>query len=189
MQATKAVSFTSAKYMSHYIKEQWQLAARSVGHSNPDKIIEAYYGCMDQMCCCSVKQVNSIHISAFVHGTAKLWVAAGARHSGRGGEQQPEQKLRGFIVRMLKRLQPLLPAVRAPAAANLLWSSAQLGLNPDALVPGITDSLGQQFMADMNAATGQDLANVLVACAKLQLSPCQGGLRKAVFARLAVADS
>ena len=55
MQATEAVSFTSAKYMSHYIKEQWQLAARSIGHSSPDKIMEAYYGCMDQMCCYSEK--------------------------------------------------------------------------------------------------------------------------------------
>ncbi len=44
-------------------------------------------------------------------------------------------------------------------------------------------------MADMDAATGQDLAKVLAACAKLQLSPCEGALRKAILARMAVADS
>ncbi len=73
-------------------------------------------------------------------------------------------------------------------AANLLWSSAQLGLNPDALVPGMTDSLARQFMVDMDAATGQGFANVLAACAKLQLSPCQGGLVKAICRRLAAVD-
>ncbi len=89
---------------------------------------------------------------------------------------------------MFQRLQPLLPAVGAREAANLLWSSAQLGLNPDALVPGMTDSLARQFMIDMDAATGQGFANILVACAKLQLSPCQGGLVKAILNRLATAD-
>ncbi len=90
---------------------------------------------------------------------------------------------------MLERLQPLLPAVRAPAAASLVLSLAKLRLNPDALVPGITDSLGQRFMVDMDAASGHDLASVLMACAKLQLSPCEGALRKVILARMAVADS
>ena len=188
MQAKEAVSFRSAKYMSQYIKEQWQLAAQSVRHSSSGKVMEAYYNCMDQMCCCSKKQLNSRHISAIVNGTAKAWVAAETRHSGLAGEQQAEQNLRDFIARMLQRLEPLLPAVSARAAASLLWSSAKLGLNPNALVPGMTDSLAREFMADIDAATGQELASVLVACAKLQLSPCQGGLFKAVLNRLATAD-
>ena len=188
MQAREVVSFRSAKYMSQYIKEQWQLAAQSVRHSNSHKVMEAYYGCMDQMCCCSTKQLNCIHISAIVNGTAKLWGAAGTRQSGLAGEQQAEQNLRDFIARMLERLEPLLPAVSARAAASLLWSSAKLGLNPNALVPGMTDSLAQEFMADIDAATGQQLASVLVACAKLRLSPCQGGLFKAILHRLVTGD-
>ncbi len=188
MQATEDMSFRSAKYMNHYIKEQWQLAAQSVRHSSPDKVMEAYYGCMDQICRYSEKQLNSIHISAAVYGTAKVWVAAKTSHSGWYARQQADQKLRSFIVRMLQRLQPLLPAVSARQAANILWSSAQLRLNPDALVPGMTDSLAREFIVDMDAATAQELANVLVACAKLQLSPCQGGLFKAILYRLATAD-
>ena len=43
--------------MSHYIKEQWQLAAQSVRHSSPDTAMEAYYGCIDQMCRYSEKQL------------------------------------------------------------------------------------------------------------------------------------
>ncbi len=174
--------------MSHYIKEQWQLAAQSIRRSSFDKVMEAYYGRMDQMCCCTEKWLNCIHINAIVHGTAKVWVAAKRSHSDRGGEQQRDQELRSFIVRMLRQLQPLLPAVRAREAANLLWSSAKLGLDPDALVPGTTDSLAREFMIDMDAATAQELANVLVACAKLQLSPCQEDLVKAVLHRLATSD-
>jgi len=187
MQATEDMSFMSAKHMSHYIKEQWQLAAQSIRHSSPDKVMEAYYGRMEQMCHCTEKQLTSVHINAIVHGTAKVWVAAERSHSDRGGEQQTDQKLRSFIVRMLRRLQPLLPVVRAREAANLLWSSAKLGLNPDALVPGMTDSLAREFIIDMDAANAQELANVLVACAKLQLSPCQGGLFQAIWNRLATA--
>ena len=92
MQATEDMSFRSAKYMNHYIKEQWQLAAQSVRHSSPDKVMEAYYGCMDQICRYSEKQLNSIHISAAVYGTAKVWVAAKTSHSGWYARQQADQK-------------------------------------------------------------------------------------------------
>jgi len=188
MQVTEAMSFRSTKHMSHYIKEQWQLAAQSIRHSSPDKVMEAYYGRINQMCRCTEKQLTSVHINAIVHGTAKVWVAAKRSHSDRGGEQQTDQELRSFIVRMLGRLQPLLRAVRAREAANLLWSSAKLGLNPDALVPGMTDSLAREFIIDMDAANAQELANVLVACAKLQLSPCHGDLVQAILHRLATTD-
>ena len=188
MQAAEAVSFRSAKNMIHYIKEQWQLAAQSVRHSSPDKVMEAYYCCIDQMCRYSKKQLKSKHISAAVYGTAKVWTVAQASHSGWYSEQQADQKLRSFMVRMLHRLEPLLPTVSARQAANLLWSSARLRLNPDALVPGMTDGLAQEFIFDVDAATAQELANVLVACAKLQLSPCHGGLLKEILNRLTTAD-
>ena len=188
MQATEDMSFRSAKYMNQYIKEQWQLAAQSVRHSSPDKVMEAYYCCIDQMCRYSKKQLKSKHISAAVYGTAKVWTVAQASHSGWYSEQQADQKLRSFMVRMLHRLEPLLPTVSARQAANLLWSSARLRLNPDALVPGMTDSLAREFIVDMDAAIGQEHSNVLVACAKLQLSPCQGGLFQAILNQLATAD-
>ncbi len=65
---------------------------------------------------------------------------------------------------------------------------SQARAESDALVPGMTDSLAQQFMADMDAANGQDFAAVLVACAQLQLRPCQGALFEAICGQLAVAD-
>ena len=41
-------------------------------------------------------------------------------------------------------------------------------------------------MFDMDVATGQHFASILVACAKLQLSPCQGGLISAICGRLTI---
>ncbi len=188
VQVTEGVGFESVKHMTNHISKQWQLAAQSVKHSRPDKVMEAYYSCMDQMCHQSEKQLNYLHISALFYGTAKAWTAAAERHSGWVAQEQTKQNLHSFIARMLKRLQPLLPAVNARLTANVLWSSALLGLNPDALVPGMTDSLAQQFMADMDAANGQDFAAVLVACAKLRLRPCRGALSKAICGQLALAD-
>ena len=107
----------------------------------------------------------------------------------RNQEKRPRESIRRNRPEKTGRRGNQEGETKAPVAAGLLKSSVKLGLNPDAVVPGITDSLGQQFMADMDAATGQDLAIVLAACAKLQLSPCQGELLKAIFARLAVADS
>ncbi|DBA89003.1 TPA: hypothetical protein ACH3X2_000221 [Trebouxia sp. C0005] len=187
-QATETEGCQAARHMTRYIKSQWQLAAHSVKHSRPDKVMEAYYSCMDQMCRQSEKPLNYVHISAIVHGTAKVWTAAGQRRSRWVAEGQAQHNLRKFIARMLGRLQPLLPAVGVRLAAEVLWSSAKLGLNPGVLVPGMTDSLAQQFMADMNAANGLEFSTVLVACARLQSSPCQGALFRAICGRLAVAD-
>lgn len=88
--------------MSHYIKEQWQLAAQSVRHSSPDTAMEAYYGCINQMCRYSEKQLNSTHVSAAVYGTAKVWVAAKGRDSGWCDKQQADQKVRSFMAKMFQ---------------------------------------------------------------------------------------
>ena len=85
--------------MSHYIKEQWQLAAQSVRHSSPDKVMEAYYGCMDQICQYSEKQLNSIHISAAVYGTAKVWVAAQISHRGWYARQSFHPRSKDILLR------------------------------------------------------------------------------------------
>ncbi len=128
-----------------------------------------------------------MHLNAIIGATAKAWTTARGE-SAEQKHQQAHHQMRVFLTAMCQRLQSPMPAVGAREAANLLWSSAQLGLNPGALVPGMTDSLALQFMANVDVAIGQEFANVLVACAKLQLSPCQGELVKAVCVRLAIVD-
>ncbi len=103
-------------------------------------------------------------------------------------QQQARHHMLAFLTKMLLRLQPLMPEVEARQAANILWSLAKLGMKPDVLVPGMTDSLAPQFITNTDVATGQGFGNVLVACAKLQLNPCQGELVKAICARLTAAN-
>ncbi|KAL0043079.1 hypothetical protein WJX79_008476 [Trebouxia sp. C0005] len=57
-QATKAEGFQSARHMTRYIKNQSQLAAHSVRLSSPDKVMEAYYSCMNQLVCSALTQLS-----------------------------------------------------------------------------------------------------------------------------------
>ncbi len=51
-----------------------------------------------------------------------------------------------FFGSTLLWLKPMLPDVEAQAVSNILWSSAKLGLNPDAFVPGMTDALAAKLL-------------------------------------------
>ncbi len=160
---------------------------QSVRGPRPHLVLDSFFKDMSALCSKPESCINHMHLNAIINVTAKAWTPAWARLDQQK-QQQARHEMHAFLNKMLQRLQPLLPDVGAREAANLLWSSAKLGVDPDALVPGMTDSLVHQFMADMDAATGQGFASVLVACAKLQLSPCQGGLFKAILNRLATAD-
>ena len=48
-----------------------------------------------------------------------------------------------------KAARQLLPDVGAREISNILWSSAKLGLNPDAFVPGMTDALAAKLLQDL----------------------------------------
>jgi len=170
-----------------YIRAQKDKLMQSVRGPHPDSALGSFYKDMSALCSRPESCINHMHLNAIIGSTAKAWTTAWGRFAQQK-QKQAHHQMHVFLTAMFQRLQLLMPAVGAREAANLLWSSAQLGLNPDALVPGMTDSLARQFMVDMDAATGQGFANVLAACAKLQLSPCQGGLVKAICRRLAAVD-
>ncbi len=57
----------------------------------------------------------------------------------------------GFALKLvycsiLFQLEPRLPDVQVQSVSNILWSSAKLGLNPDAFVPGMTDALAAKLL-------------------------------------------
>ncbi len=169
-----------------YIRAQKDKLMQSV-RGPSDLALNSFYKDMSALCSRSESCINHMHLNAIIGATAKAWTTARGE-SAEQKHQQAHHQMRVFLTAMCQRLQSPMPAVGAREAANLLWSSAQLGLNPGALVPGMTDSLALQFMANVDVAIGQEFANVLVACAKLQLSPCQGELVKAVCVRLAIVD-
>ena len=175
------------RHTAAYIRAQKDKLLQSVRDSHADLALDSFYKDMSALCSRPESCINHMHLNAIIGATAKAWRTAWAQSAWQK-QKQTHHQMHVFLTEMLQRLQPLLPDVAERQAANILWSSAQLGLKPDALVPGMTDSLSRRFMVDMDVATGQGFANVLVACAKLQLSPCQGQLVKAILNRLATAD-
>ncbi len=187
MQKQRRSNWDHVRQTGEYIKVHKNQLLESVRGPQPDLALKRFYRDMSSLCSRPGAVVDPSHLNAIIGATAKAWTPAWACLP-QLERQQARHEMHAFLTKMLQRLQPLLPDVGAREAANLLWASAQLGLNPDALVPGMTDSLAHRFMADMDAATGQGFANALVACTKLQLSPCQGRLFKAILKRLATAD-
>ncbi len=171
-----------------YIKVHKNQMLKSVRGPQPDLALQKFYEDMSSLRSTPGVFIDPSHLNAIIGATAKAWTPARASLGQQQQQQQAHHEIHAFLTEMLQRLQPLLPDVGAREAANLLWTSAKLGLNPNALVPGMTDSLAQEFMADMDVAIGQEFANVLVACAKLHISPCQGELFKATKYQLATSD-
>jgi len=170
-----------------YIRAQKDKLMQSVRGSHPDPALDTFYKGMSALCSRPESCINHMHLNAIIGATAKAWRTARVRFPQQKQKQAHDQ-MHAFLTKAFQSLQVLLPDTEARQAANMLWSSAQLGLNPDALVPGMTDSLARQFMADIDAADAQHFANVLEACAKLQLSPCHGSLCKTILKHLATAD-
>ena len=171
-----------------YIKVHKNQMLKSVRGPQPDLALQKFYEDMSSLRSTPGVFIDPSHLNAIIGATAKAWTPARASLGQQQQQQQAHHEIHAFLTEMLQRLQPLLPDVGAREAANLLWTSAKLGLNPNALVPGMTDSLAQEFMADMDVAIGQEFANVLLACAKLHISPCQGELFKAIKYQLATSD-
>ncbi len=187
MQKQRKQDQNQGRHTAAYIRAQKDKLMQSVKSPQSDLVLDSFYKDMSALCSRPESCIDYMHLNAIIGATAKAWKTAWGRVA-RQKQQRAHHQKRVFVTAMFQRLQLLMPDVGAREAANLLWSSAQLGQNPNALVPGMTDSLARQFMVDMDAATGQGVANVLVACAKLQMSPCQGGLCRAILNRLATAD-
>ena len=180
MQKQRKQAEHQGSHTAAYIRAQKDKLLQSVRDPRPDLALDSFFRDMSALCSRPESCINHMHLNAIMNATAKAWTPARAR-LGQQKQQQARHEMHAFLTKMLQRLQPLLPDVGAREASNLLWSSAKLGVDPDALVPGMTDSLAHQFMTNMDVATGQGFASVLVACAKLQLSPCQGALFKAIL--------
>jgi len=79
----------------------------------------------------------------------------------------------------------MLPDVGAQAVSNILWSSAKLGLNPDAFVPGMTDPLVVELLQltkvkPRHQPNAQDCSNFVWALASLSHEPADKGFIKAI---------
>ena len=170
------------------ITEQWHLAAEAAKQADAAEAMTLYISRMDQHFDATQGKLDYRHVSGALYGTARIWMSAQQNRHSVYARGHADQDLQDFLGRMLSWLQLVLPRIGSREASSIFWCFARLAIDPDTLVPGIVDSLAQQFINDQRNATGQSYASILLSCADLQLDPCKGELLQSVLQGLAHSD-
>ncbi|KAL3149824.1 hypothetical protein ABBQ38_013645 [Trebouxia sp. C0009 RCD-2024] len=116
--------------------------------------------------------MNHINYAAIVTALAHIWEAArrNDRFRSHGGVCD---RIEALYQRCVQSLQPLLADMHAQGFSTVLWSSAKLGLDPDAVVPGMTHHLILRLLKLIDVSeekqrpNAQEAANVLWALATM----------------------
>ena len=174
------------------IKEQQRMALAGVRGQQPEKALLSFYASMEHLCSAARSLLNHISLSAIITATAQLWTSAQANSSFKPNANMAGFELKHLYRSTLLQLELVLPDIEARQISNVLWSSAKLGLNPDAFVPGMTDALAAKLLQlakdeARHQPNAQEYANFMWALATLGHEPADKGLADAVcnhFARL-----
>ena len=116
--------------------------------------------------------IDYIHFCAITTAAAHIWATAQQSDRFRASADVSE-RLKALFKRCLQSLQELLASMGAREIANVLWSSATLGFNPDDIVPGMVHALMVRFLQftdateDTQRPNAQEAANVLWALATM----------------------
>ena len=134
---------------------------------------------------CDSSDLDYIHVSTMNHSTAAVWIASDAALTS---DLQQQQQCRQDAQRCLEKILPILEAmltrVGPRQASNTLWSFAKLGLDPDAVCPGITAHLLHKVAEITKAVDAQAVANSVWAMAALQDVRQASNAEKSVTNRL-----
>jgi len=168
-----------------YIKEQQRMALAGVRGHQPDQALLSFYASMEHLCSTAGPLLDYISLSAISTATAQLWTSAQADSSFEPSTNMAGFELKHFYCSILLQLEPMLPDVGAQAVSNILWSSAKLGLNPDAFVPGMTDALVVELLQltkvkARHQPNAHDCSNFVWALASLSYEPADKGSIKAI---------
>ena len=193
MQDSRFQQIHRPAHVTTYIKEQQRTALAGVRGHQPDKALLGFYASMEHLCSIAGPLLDYISLSAIITATVQLWGTAQANSSFKPSANMAGFELNHFYCSILLQLKPKLPDVGAQAVSNILWSSARLGLNPDAFVPGMTDALAAKLLQltkkeSRRQQNAQDAAIVVWAVATLGHEPADKGLIDAVCAQFALQE-
>ncbi len=157
------------------------MALAGVRVHQPDQALLGFYASMEHLCSVAGPLLDHISLSAIITATAQLWTSAQANSSFKPNDNSAAFELKRVYCSTLLQLKPMLPIVEARQISNILWSSAKLGLNPDAFVPGMTDALAAKLLQVTKGAArrhpnAQEAATFLWALATLGHEPADKGL-------------
>ena len=192
MQDSRFQNMHRPAHVTARIKEQQRMASAGVRGRQPDKALLGFYASMEHLCSVAGPLLNHINLSAIVTATAQLWTLAQANSSFKPSADKVASGLTHLYSSTLLQLEPMLPNVEAQQISNILWSSARLGLSPDAFVPGMTDALAAKLLQltkdeARRQPSAQHCANFLWALATLGHALADKGFLDVVcnyFARL-----
>ncbi len=161
------------------------MALAGVRGHQPDQALLSFYASMEHLCSTAGPLLDYISLSAISTATAQLWTSAQADSSFEPSANMAGFELKHFYCSILLQLEPMLPDVGAQAVSNILWSSAKLGLNPDAFVPGMTDALVVELLQltkvkARHQPNAHDCSNFVWALASLSYEPADKGSIKAI---------
>ena len=166
------------------LRKLWQDATVGIRRAGPFKVLPNYISSMDAFCSVFETQLNAIHFSAIIYGTAQVYMAAQESYGRKPQAPSPDSSLQHFLSKLLAMTPRFLPHLGCREISSILWSFAKLHLDPDELQPGTVDSLCQRFIDDIDHATDRSYSSLLSACSNLQLDPCQGALVEAISQHL-----
>ena len=136
----------------------------------PDQALLGFYASMEHLCCVAGPLLNYSNLSAVITATAQLWTSAQANISLKPSANKVAPGLTHLYSSTLLQLEPMLPNIEAQQISNVFWSSARLGLSPDAFVPGMTDALAAKLLQlTKDEARRQPSAH---RCAQLLVGSC-----------------
>ena len=129
MQKQRRANWDQVRQTGEYVKVHKNQLLESVRGPQPDLALQSFYRDMSSLCARPDAVIGPSHLNAIIGATAKAWAPAWARLDQQK-QQQARHEMHAFLTKMWQQLQPLLPDVGEWAAANLLWSSAKLGVDP-----------------------------------------------------------
>lgn len=136
--------------ITSFIKQQKEAALNTARGPHPDAAVTGFCDIMDAVLTTAGSCMNYINFAAVITASAHVWTAAQCRHSFKG-QAGLHERLAALYRRCLQSLQPMLADLSAREIANVLWSSATFGFNPDAAVLGMVQDLTVRFLHFTNA--------------------------------------
>ena len=133
---------------------------------------------------CDSSDLDYIHVSTMIHSTAAVWETSDAALTSESPQKRCRRDAQRCLSQLLPKLEAMLDHVGPREASNTLWSFAKVGLDPDAVCPGITAHLLLKVAESTKAVDAQAVANSVWAMAALQDVRKASNAEKSVTIRL-----
>ncbi|KAL3149853.1 hypothetical protein ABBQ38_013674 [Trebouxia sp. C0009 RCD-2024] len=165
-----------------HLKNPWQIttfitqikkaALNAARGPRPEEALTGFCGTMDALLTAAGFRMNHINFAAVITALAHVWEAAQRNHRFRAHASTLD-KVEALHQRYVQSSRPLLADMAARSISTVLWSSAKLGFNLDATVPGMVHDMTLRFVnlllvvEEKQLPNAQECANLVWALATM----------------------